>query len=78
MFEEMALYRPNGLNLTGGGEPEKSQVIQVSASYLPMLGLSPALGRWFVEARVASRSSAIPCGADVSPVTLVRLAERSP
>jgi len=55
VFEEMALFRPNGLNLTGGGEPEKIQVIEASASYLPMLGLSPALGRWFAdgESRVA-------------------------
>jgi putative ABC transport system permease protein len=49
VFERMALYRPNGLNLTGGGEPEKIRVIEVSASYLPTLGLSPALGRGFVE-----------------------------
>jgi putative ABC transport system permease protein len=55
VFEEMALFRPNGLNLTGGGEPEKIQVIEASASYLPMLGRSPALGRWFAddESRVA-------------------------
>lgn len=55
VFEEMALFRPNGLNLTGGGEPEKIQVIEASASYLSMLGLSPALGRWFAdgESRVA-------------------------
>ena len=49
VFERMALYRPNGLNLTGGGEPEKIRAIEVSASYLPTLGLSPALGRGFVE-----------------------------
>ena len=58
VFEEMALVRPNGLNLTGGGEPEKIQVIEVSASYVPMLGLAPALGRWFAdgERRVAMLS----------------------
>ena len=49
VFEQMALYRPASLNLTGGGEPEAVEVIQASANYLPMLGLSPALGRWFVE-----------------------------
>ncbi len=61
VFEEMALFRPNGLNLTGGGEPEKIQVIEASASYLPMLGLSPALGRWFAdgESRVAILSDAL-------------------
>ena len=61
VFEEMALFRPNGLNLTGGGEPEKIQVIEASASYLPMLGLPPALGRWFAdgESRVAILSDAL-------------------
>jgi len=47
VFEAMALYRPDGLNLTGVGEPEKVDVIEVSSSYLPLVGLSPALGRWF-------------------------------
>lgn len=50
VFEDIALYRPNGLNLTGGGEPKAAQVIEVSANYLSMLGLSPALGRWFSDA----------------------------
>ncbi len=49
VFEEIALYHPNGLNLTGGGEPEAVQAIEVSANYLPMLGLSPAFGRWFAD-----------------------------
>jgi putative ABC transport system permease protein len=55
VFEEMALYRPTALNLTGGGEPEAVRAIEVSANYLSMLGLSPAVGRWFVddERRVA-------------------------
>jgi predicted permease len=59
--ERMALYRPNGLNLTGGGEPEKIRAIEVSASYLPTLGLSPALGRGFAEgeSRVVILSDAL-------------------
>lgn len=61
VFEEMALFRRDGLNLTGGGEPEKIQVIEASASYLPMLGLSPALGRGFAdgERRVAILSDGL-------------------
>ncbi len=47
VFEEIALYHPTGLNLTGVGEPRAVQVIEASVNYLPMLGLSPALGRWF-------------------------------
>ena len=61
VFEEIALYHPNGLNLTGSGEPKAVQVIEVSANYLSMLGLSPALGRWFTdgENRVAILSDAL-------------------
>jgi putative ABC transport system permease protein len=60
-LEEIALYHPNGLNLTGVGEPRAVQVIEVSANYLSMLGLAPALGRWFTdgENRVAIISAAL-------------------
>ena len=61
VFEEMALYRPAALNLTGGGEPEAVPAIEISTNYLSMLGLSPAIGRWFVddERRVAILSDAL-------------------
>ena len=49
VFEEMALYRPTALHLTGGGEPQAVGAIEASANYLSMLGLSPAVGRWFVD-----------------------------
>src|SRR3954464_11582099 len=46
-FDNLALYRAIGLDLTGGGEPEAIQALEVSASFLPVLGLAPALGRGF-------------------------------
>lgn len=55
VFDDIALSHPTGLNLTGRGEPEAIHAIEVSANYLPMLGVSPAFGRGFAdgETRVA-------------------------
>ncbi len=36
-------------NLTGDGEPEQIQSVQVSASFFPMLGVKPIAGRTFLE-----------------------------
>ncbi len=36
-------------NLTGGGTPEKTWAIRMTADVLPVLGVRPALGRWFLE-----------------------------
>jgi putative ABC transport system permease protein len=49
VFERIALYQPDRMNLTGGGDPELIGVLHVSADFFPALGLSAALGRVFVE-----------------------------
>ncbi len=49
VFEQLAISRGDGLNLTGAGEPEKIEALRVSASYLPTMGLSTALGRVFLD-----------------------------
>ena len=46
-FGVVAAYRPVNFTLTGGGEPERVPGKMVTASMLPMLGTSPALGRGF-------------------------------
>jgi len=50
VFEEMAAYDTSAFNLTGLGEPERLIGAVVTASLLPILGASPALGRGFHEA----------------------------
>ena len=49
VFEAVAVSRGERLNLTGAGEPEAVEAARVSSSYLPLLGLEPALGRAFAE-----------------------------
>ncbi len=47
VFTDMAATAIQGFNLTGDGEPEKVEAFRVTASFFPLLGVSPALGRAF-------------------------------
>ena len=50
VFEDIALYRNiASFNLTGSGEPERLLGARISANLLPVLGVSPAIGRGFTE-----------------------------
>ena len=50
VFEDIALYRNLGnFNLTGAGEPERLLAARLAANVLPVLGVSPVLGRGFTE-----------------------------
>lgn len=49
VFENVAGINFWGVNLTGGGEPERVQGFQVSASLFPTLGVKANLGRTFGE-----------------------------
>jgi len=44
-FSALAAYRPDDFNLTGRGEPERVPAEMVSASFFPLLGVQPVLGR---------------------------------
>src|SRR3974377_1251278 len=48
-FESMAGYRTDSLNLTGLGEPERLRSEMVSATFFPLLGVNPAIGRSFTQ-----------------------------
>ena len=48
-FEHIAAISFVLHNLTGDGEPEQIQSVQVSASFFPLLGVSPIAGRTFLE-----------------------------
>src|SRR5882724_1634484 len=48
VFEDTALYRANTFNLSGTDEPEQVRTELVGASYFPILGVKPLVGRNFL------------------------------
>jgi putative ABC transport system permease protein len=46
-FEAMAIFQRKTANLTAPGAPEEIDAASISADFLPLLGVSPALGRTF-------------------------------
>ncbi|MCM3901968.1 MAG: ABC transporter permease [Pyrinomonadaceae bacterium] len=47
-FEALTLIQPDGLNLTGRGDPAIVNVAHVSTEFFSVVGVSPLLGRAFV------------------------------
>jgi predicted permease len=48
-FSSLAAFRSDSFNLTGVGEPQRLATNMVSASFFPILGVKPAIGRFFFE-----------------------------
>jgi len=48
-FSSMAAFRGDNFNLTGMGQPERVKVNMISATFFPILGVQPVLGRNFAE-----------------------------
>ena len=48
-FESVASYQSSASSLTGGQEPERVPSANVTASFLPTLGVRPAIGRNFTD-----------------------------
>jgi hypothetical protein len=46
-FQALAAYRRSDFNLTGSGEAKRVKAMQVSASFFPLLGAKPVIGRDF-------------------------------
>jgi predicted permease len=50
VFEKMAIFRTGRQTLTGSGEPDAVLTLRASAEFLPILGVTPYLGRGFTKA----------------------------
>jgi putative ABC transport system permease protein len=48
-LEAAAIYRSDDLTVTGRGDPERVRVAHATPSLAAVLGVAPALGRWFGE-----------------------------
>jgi predicted permease len=46
-FEDVGIYQGDSVSVTGQGSPQQVPALDVSDGVLPILGLPPALGRWF-------------------------------
>lgn len=46
-FEALAAYRHTNFNLTGSDESQRLNAVEISASFFPLLGVEPAIGRNF-------------------------------
>ena len=49
-FSSLAAYRENSFNLTGQGDAERVSAMEISASFFPLLGVNPIIGRDFSSA----------------------------
>ena len=50
VFEDIGIYQGDSVSVTGQGNPEQVQALDVTDGVLPVLGLTPGLGRWFNRA----------------------------
>src|SRR5579872_4583746 len=46
-FEDVGIYQGDSVSVTGQGNPEQVPALDVTDGVLPILGLTPVLGRWF-------------------------------
>src|SRR5579871_3725409 len=58
-FTGMLAYHNDWIALTGGAQPERAYIANVSANYFDVLGIKPALGRFFL-AEEETRPGAVP------------------
>jgi predicted permease len=48
-LQDIGLYTGDAVNVTGSGQPEHVQALDVTDGTLPLLGIPPMLGRWFTR-----------------------------
>src|SRR5579883_3442112 len=49
-FQDVGVYQGDSVSITGSGQPEQVPAVDVTDGLLPVLGVSPMLGRWFNHA----------------------------
>jgi len=59
VFEGMGAFAERTFNLTGGAEPEKVLAHAVTANLLPLLGIEPAVGRYFTAEEESGASKVV-------------------
>ncbi len=47
VFDDIGIYQGDSVSVTGHGNPEQVPALDVTDGILPILGLTPILGRWF-------------------------------
>jgi predicted permease len=57
VFEDIGLYQADSVAVTKQGNPEQVKALQVTDGVLPILGVTPMLGRWFNRADVAPNAA---------------------
>jgi predicted permease len=53
VFQDIGVYEGDSVALTGQGSPEQLHALDVTDGVLPILGITPMLGRWFNRADTA-------------------------
>jgi predicted permease len=56
-FEDVGIYGGDSVAVTGRGNPEQVQALDVTDGVLPILGVPPLLGRWFNRADEAPNAA---------------------
>lgn len=57
VFQDIGLYQGDSVAVTKQGNPEQVQALDVTDGVLPILGVTPMLGRWFNRADVAPNAA---------------------
>ncbi len=52
VFEDIGMYEGDSVSVTGQGNPEQVHALDVTDGVLPILGVTPMLGRWFSRSDV--------------------------
>jgi hypothetical protein len=51
VFQDVGIYQGDSVSVTGQGNPERVPALDLTDGVLPILGLTPVLGRWFNHER---------------------------